>query len=78
MPNAPIPANAQAMPLNTLLIDVEDELGKARSLIDLISFALDGMGSNPEINALHFGVEQARNQVNRALEMLKSAHGQPA
>ncbi|WP_412063769.1 hypothetical protein [Rhizobium sp. SYY.PMSO] len=76
MPNKPVPAAAEGVPS---LIDVVDQLGHTRGMLDVINFALDSMASEPdgEINALQEGVSEARARLTHACAML-DAHREAA
>lgn len=56
------------------LISVVDQIGHARSLVDLIAYALESMsaGGDRQINALQFGIGHLRDEVRKAGEMIEA------
>jgi hypothetical protein len=71
MPNKPVQAAAEGVPS---LIDIADQLGHTRGMLDLIDYALDSMASEPdgEINALQEGVSEVRERLELACSMLET------
>ncbi len=70
MPNKAIPAAAEGVPS---LIDVIDQMSHTKGMLNLISYALDGMADgDPEINALQHGVSEATERLASAYRMLEA------
>ncbi|MGO7531703.1 hypothetical protein [Rhizobium leguminosarum] len=67
MSNATAPAAAEAVSI----ISVIDQLAATRSFLTLVAYALEGMTPNEEINAMQYGVEHIRREVQAAEDMLQ-------
>ena len=76
MPNKPVPPAAVGVSkqIQTLLLEGIDQLCTTRCAIDLVWDAMDGMGSDRQANAIHYGVSQIRKELITALETIEAAH----
>lgn len=70
MPNPSVPAAAEGVPS---LIDITDQIGRARGMLELVDMALEllSVGGGREINALQLGVSATFVSIAQALEMLE-------
>ncbi|NZD59537.1 hypothetical protein HX900_00145 [Rhizobium sp. WYCCWR 11290] len=72
MSNATAPAAAEAVSI----IDVIDQLAATRSFLTLVAYALEGMTPDEEVNAMQYGVEHIRREVQAAEDMLQAIRRQ--
>lgn len=66
------PASVDGVPS---LLNVVDELGRARGMLDLVIFAVDSLsaGDMREVNALQVGLDEVQSRLDRTHCMLDSA-----
>ncbi|NRP19912.1 hypothetical protein LPJGGPFB_03170 [Ensifer adhaerens] len=62
--------------LHSLLLAGVDQLGLARSALELVSNALDSMGNDEGINSIQYGVSQIRKELNEAMETIEQGRRQ--
>lgn len=69
-------AIARVDSVHSLLLAGVDQLGIARSALELTSHALDSMGDDEGINALQYGVSRTRRELSEALETIERSRRQ--